>query len=302
MEALTTPCEGKGCDHHSIYHGDHNRSQHTSYHYMHDANCIRPQRFDTVSRTPDVDNLLSIQQRQLDLQCGLAFRKSDANNVWRERSVIGLAAGIEPVPQSSLDYSKQHYGNSSNSEMTRRSASNRRSCFRSHSDSLGLTKDFTDASASTTSTMATLINNYVLACQRPRPKLDQRRSANTGPYRCTFGCDYRTGRNSDWRRHEESHEPQALWLCELCCQIDPLRPFLVNRKDKFLSHVKARHNGYRPEEVLVTSRVPFAPKIAECPYCYAGLTPKNWSWDERCKHVLQHFGYQAKQPAESYVK
>lgn len=36
---------------------------------------------------------------------------------------------------------------------------------------------------------------------------NSRISVSAGPYRCTFGCRYRTKRTFDWRHHEETHEP-----------------------------------------------------------------------------------------------
>lgn len=88
---------------------------------MHDDNRVHPQRFDIVFLAPGVDKLSWTEQRQLDLQSGLAFRNFDGN-LWRE---IVLAAGIEAIPQFSLDYSKQHYGDSSKPNGTQRTTSNR---------------------------------------------------------------------------------------------------------------------------------------------------------------------------------
>ncbi|KAF2834009.1 hypothetical protein CC86DRAFT_312263 [Ophiobolus disseminans] len=132
----------------------------------------------------------------------------------------------------------------------------------------------------------TLVEKYVTACRRRRSQNDGRRSVNTGPYRCTFGCGYRTKRAFDWRRHEETHDPQELWLCTICSQKDSQNPFLVNRKDKFLKHVNDKHGGYAAEKVLDSSKVAFVPRAElACPLCGTD----SGSWDERCRHVLGHF-------------
>lgn len=130
------------------------------------------------------------------------------------------------------------------------------------------------------------IEKYVSASQRRRTQSDGRRSVNQGPYRCTFGCGYRTKRSFDWRRHEETHEPQELWLCHFCKQKGDINPFLVNRKDKFLQHVKDSHIGRDAEDVLEISFIDFRAKFnPQCPIC-----PHTFqTWDERCKHVLSHF-------------
>lgn len=131
-----------------------------------------------------------------------------------------------------------------------------------------------------------IVEKYVSGCRRRRSQNDGRRSVNTGPYRCTFGCGYRTKRAFDWRRHEETHEPQELWLCDICGQIDSHNPFLVNRKDKFLKHVADKHAEVAAETVLDKSKLEFAPRTElGCRYC----EEKSASWDERCRHVLGHF-------------
>ncbi|KAF1997542.1 hypothetical protein P154DRAFT_416191, partial [Amniculicola lignicola CBS 123094] len=131
-----------------------------------------------------------------------------------------------------------------------------------------------------------LVEKYVSACQRRRAHSDGRRKKNDGPFTCTFGCGYRTGRAFDWRRHEETHEPQELWLCSLCPQNSEQNPFLVNRKDKFLKHVKEVHKGWNADDVLQTSRVDFQAKFDPvCPICQETTE----SWDDRCKHIIGHF-------------
>ncbi|KAH7085001.1 hypothetical protein BKA63DRAFT_559665 [Paraphoma chrysanthemicola] len=130
------------------------------------------------------------------------------------------------------------------------------------------------------------VEKYVSACRRRRSQNDGRRSVNTGPFKCTFGCGYRTKRAFDWRRHEETHEPQELWLCIICIQRDANNPFLVNRKDKFLKHTTDKHADYPLEKVLEESKVDFVPRAEwSCVYC----GDENDSWDDRCRHVLAHF-------------
>ncbi|KAF2740726.1 hypothetical protein EJ04DRAFT_481963 [Polyplosphaeria fusca] len=131
-----------------------------------------------------------------------------------------------------------------------------------------------------------MVEKYVLGCKRRRAQSDGRRCVNDGPFKCTFGCSYRTKRAFDWRRHEETHEPQELWLCDLCVQNQEQNPFLVNRKDKFLKHVKDTHKDCEPEEVLIASRVDFRANFdPRCPLC----SEVTFSWDERCRHVLGHY-------------
>lgn len=131
-----------------------------------------------------------------------------------------------------------------------------------------------------------LVEKYIAACRRRRSPTDGRRSVNTGPFRCTFGCGYRTKRVFDWRRHEETHEPQELWLCAICSRNDVHNPFLVNRKDKFLKHAADKHAHQGAEEVLHKSKLAFVPRAElVCPYC----GEESASWDERCRHVLGHF-------------
>lgn len=130
------------------------------------------------------------------------------------------------------------------------------------------------------------VAKYVHASHRRRAQSDGRRTVNYGPFRCTFGCGYRTKRPFDWRRHEETHEPQELWLCHFCCQHEDQNPFLVNRRDKFLKHARDVHEGRDAEEVLDMSKLDFRANFdPSCPMC----SEVSETWDDRCKHVLGHY-------------
>ncbi|KAF1921970.1 hypothetical protein BDU57DRAFT_564223 [Ampelomyces quisqualis] len=130
-----------------------------------------------------------------------------------------------------------------------------------------------------------LVERYVSICRR-RSQNGDRRSVNTGLYRCTFGCGYCTKCVFDWRRHEETHKSQELWLCSICAAADVNNPFLVNRKDNFLKHVADKHAQMAAETLLEKGKVPFVPrKEWECARC----AEDSGSWDERCRHVLGHF-------------
>jgi hypothetical protein len=90
----------------------------------------------------------------------------------------------------------------------------------------------------------------------------------------------------DWRRHEETHSPQELWLCHYCVQNSDQTPFLVNRRDKFLRHAKEIHKEREAEDVLDISRVDFHPEFdPHCPLCPDTTS----SWEDRCKHIIAHF-------------
>lgn len=131
-----------------------------------------------------------------------------------------------------------------------------------------------------------MVDKYVRSSQRRRATSDGRRTVNAGPYRCTFNCGYATKRAFDWQRHEETHEPQKLWLCHYCRQNDDSNPFLVNRKDKFLKHARDAHEARDPEEVLDMSKLRFNAKFdPQCPLC----PQRHDTWEERCQCVLNHY-------------
>ncbi|ORY08931.1 hypothetical protein BCR34DRAFT_469593, partial [Clohesyomyces aquaticus] len=131
-----------------------------------------------------------------------------------------------------------------------------------------------------------LVEAYVKGAKRPRARKDGRRKKNEGPFQCTFGCGYRTERAFDWRRHEETHEPQELWLCHLCRQTREKSPYLVNRKDKFIKHAKHVHKGWEPEHLLSMSNTSFNANMdPECPFCDEHFN----SWEDRCQRILAHY-------------
>lgn len=154
--------------------------------------------------------------------------------------------------------------------------------------------NYDDANAHLPASALAFVQKYITSCHRSRPRNDGRRSVNTGPYRCTFGCGYRTKRVFDWRRHEETHEPQELWLCLFCAKEKSDNPFLVSRKDKFLRHARECHEDVPADQVLGRSKVDFVPLgDLECPRCGQGCD----SWDERCRHVLGHFDEEDELPS-----
>ena len=131
-----------------------------------------------------------------------------------------------------------------------------------------------------------LIEKYVRPSHRRRTQSDGRRRINKGPYACTFGCGYQTKRTFDWRRHEETHQPQRLWLCHACREPPCRNPFLVNRSDKLLQHIKDSHKGSDAESVLEASDLKFrADFVRKCHLCEEQFG----NWDERCKHILRHY-------------
>ncbi|KAF2709338.1 hypothetical protein K504DRAFT_345106, partial [Pleomassaria siparia CBS 279.74] len=180
--------------------------------------------------------------------------------------VNALATLIHSSPQIILEYIHNKFA------LTRTSSATSGYSFKEKNRHLGASLD--------------AVERYVIACHRRRAPNDGRRKINIGPYRCTYGCGYRTKRPFDWRRHEETHEPQELWLCHFCRQNEHQNPFLVNRKDKFLSHSKSAHKDWDPEQVSMMSKLDFHAKFdPKCPICPETTD----SWNDRCKHIIRHF-------------
>lgn len=130
------------------------------------------------------------------------------------------------------------------------------------------------------------VEKYIQSAQGRLSRNDGRRRVNDGPLLCSFGCGYHTKRPYDWRRHEETHCPQDLWMCAVCRQEDEQNAFLVNRKDKCLKHVRNKHQNYNEEEVVDKSNLGFCGGTSfRCPHCAVVMA----TWEERCKHVLLHY-------------
>ncbi|KAF2466175.1 uncharacterized protein BDR25DRAFT_194397, partial [Lindgomyces ingoldianus] len=131
-----------------------------------------------------------------------------------------------------------------------------------------------------------LVEKYIQVCKRRRAQSDGRRVVTVGPFKCTFGCGRSTKYSFDWRRHEELHEPQELWLCYLCLEGKEPNPFLIGRRDKFIKHAKDYHKSLEHELVLERSKLDFRPNIQlQCPFCSKCFK----SWDKRCRHILSHY-------------
>jgi hypothetical protein len=270
-------------------------------HSLHDRNIAFPlQYLNTVESDTDRDHpapdtcklelgILTSKQKSFLWQWHRDFGQAGCDLSLSNERIRGLATAIETSPQLTAQYIKvQHKnhidtGQPSDVKRPRNVRLEHHFLTRRPSDIHSLA----DANPHLSTTTLSLVERYVAACRRRRSQTDGRRSVNKGPFRCTFGCGYETKRAFDWRRHEETHEPQELWLCNICRQRDTLNPFLVNRKDKFLRHVSDKHGEVGVEEVLDKSKVDFRPRAVQgCPLCEL---EKSWSWDERCKHVLGHF-------------
>jgi hypothetical protein len=214
-----------------------------------------------------------------------AVNKQDASPA--DESIHALATLVLSPTQSIRDFLHTEYPPLLSAVIASPlSSSTRPSSTQSHSPS-HRTYTLREANHHLRSDVLALVEKYVTSCRRRRrPQKDGRRSVNEGPFKCTYGCGYRTKRAFDWKRHEETHEPQELWLCHLCHQPNEPNPFLVNRKDKFLRHVKDAHQRWEPETVLEMSKVDFRADFGErCGWC----EEVSGTWDERCRHVLAHF-------------
>jgi hypothetical protein len=130
------------------------------------------------------------------------------------------------------------------------------------------------------------VEKYIDSAHCRRSEKDGRRRRNEGHLRCTFGCVYHTKRPYDWKRHEETHLPQDLWLCYLCCQKSEEKTFLVNRKDKFSKHVELVHKEFGKGDVLEWSKLKFHAETSfACPFCEV----LEKTWEGRCRHVQAHY-------------
>jgi hypothetical protein len=205
-----------------------------------------------------------------------------------EEPMIAFATAIQVRPEIVVDYVRRRRDSTDTTDHATSVEREDQDSPRSDGTNHDRTDTYTLAGANShlPSPTLNLIDKYISACRRRRSPNDGRRSVNTGPYRCTFDCGYRTRRAFDWRRHEETHEPQELWLCCICSHNDMVNPFLVNRKDKFLKHAADKHADSRAERILDKSKLAFVPRAElGCRYC----EEECGNWDERCRHVLGHF-------------
>jgi hypothetical protein len=271
-----------------VLHREHDSNEVTTIGAAQNADTAQRHQYMTIdglSRAHEKQVLLSKKQQRLVGQWYEDFAQPALVPLHSDEYIVALAKAIQAQPQLVLQYIEQRRernGTTENSINTEQQE--RLSCPSLHSTDPNIEPySLTQANEHLDPTTLIQVEKYVSACRRRRSQNDGRRSVNTGPYRCTFGCGYRTKRAFDWRRHEETHEPQELWLCTICTSNNP---FLVNRKDKFLKHVTDKHMEHTAEQVLDKSKVAFVPRVElGCTICDVASS----SWDERCRHVLGHF-------------
>ena len=214
------------------------------------------------------------------------FAKENSGSSLAYENVNALATLMQVTPQLVMEHTQQHFFVGPTTNAPNSSQISGSSIFTEPSSSSTSGYSLVEANRHLPMNILEIVDKYILACHRRRPQTDGRRSVNQGAFRCTYGCGYRTKRLFDWRRHEETHEPQELWLCHLCGQSQDQNPFLVNRRDKFLGHSKSSHKEWDPETVLEMSKLTFYANFnPQCPIC----PEKLGTWDERCKHIQQHY-------------
>jgi hypothetical protein len=214
------------------------------------------------------------------------FAKGNSGSSLAYENVNALATLMQVAPQLVMEYTQQRFVVGPTTNASNSSQISGCSVFADSSSSFTSGYSLVEANRHLPTTILEMVEKYILACHRRRPQSDGRRRVNQGAFRCTYGCGYQTKRLFDWRRHEETHEPQELWLCHLCGQSQDQNPFLVNRRDKFLGHSKSSHKEWDPEAVLEMSKLTFHANFnPQCPICPERLG----SWDERCKHIQQHY-------------
>jgi hypothetical protein len=243
---------------------------------------------DGTDRTEEENLLLTKRQHRLLISWYEDFAHLSVAPSLSDEPMIAFAAAIQARSKTVIDCVRQWRNSIDTEEHTTSVEGEDQDSPRSDGTDYNNTESYTLAGANShlPPLALNLIDKYISACRRRRSPNDGRRSVNTGPYRCTFDCGYRTKRAFDWRRHEETHEPQELWLCCICSQNDIVNPFLVNRKDKFLKHAADKHTGSRAETILDKSKLAFVPRAElGCRYC----EEESGNWDERCRHVLGHF-------------
>jgi hypothetical protein len=273
--------------------GGHDTDKGKAWGPLWDASTVerhRSRRLGTPTPADREQTPLTKEQRELLQQWYEGFGRPLVAPTLPDEHIVAFATAIRIKPEVVMDYVRRRRksnGTTDHSVDAKQPGEDTMLCSVELMQPSSETYTLATANKHLPPTILPIVERYVSGCSRRRSQNDGRRSVNKGPYRCTFGCGYRTKRAFDWRRHEETHEPQELWLCKICGHNDTHNPFLVNRKDKFLKHVTDKHgSSAAAETVLDKSKLEFVPRATlGCLFCEV----KSVNWDERCRHVLGHF-------------
>lgn len=111
-------------------------------------------------------------------------------------------------------------------------------------------------------------------------KRERGERAPDAKYECTQRCGYRTDRQDDWARHEQTHCPQKFYVCKLCK--DEPKPWVTHRKDKLTKHAREHHFRTGIESACqVDFKVDFK---RGCGFCGR----KFRTWEHRMKSICLH--------------
>ncbi|MCJ1388650.1 hypothetical protein MMC18_001499 [Xylographa bjoerkii] len=130
-------------------------------------------------------------------------------------------------------------------------------------------------------------------CKRPKAHLAKGKApVSTAkdvlkPFACSHRCGARFAKKGAWEKHEQTHYPQRLWVCnkEMCR--DTKRVWL--RKDRFKDHLincheykKVTNEDYKASYMPISSRYP---KTCHFPGCPARFD----EWKDRIDHIAGHY-------------
>ena len=120
----------------------------------------------------------------------------------------------------------------------------------------------------------------------------------TGPrtFSCTLehGCRRSFAKKGDWKRHENTHYPQEIWLCSHeTCTSKPIKHKTFLRRDRFAQHYRDAHGNGNNIPIVAADSYRLAVHGSKWPRkCPFQECPKSNfpSFDDRLEHVArEHF-------------
>jgi hypothetical protein len=120
----------------------------------------------------------------------------------------------------------------------------------------------------------------------------KKKETNEGNQQCIYrpSCRPRFIDFYNWQRHIEISQPQNIWFCRRCGNIEhPTAKNLLTRKDKFLNHLRKCHTDWDNPEALMACKISYdAPFKKRCGFCGRNEFLAT-SFEHRLRHIMGHF-------------
>ena len=113
--------------------------------------------------------------------------------------------------------------------------------------------------------------------------------ATNGKWKCTLGCNWSHKDKGNWKRHERTHYPPEIWLCNHSdCSNKTYRARASFRKDLAKRHFRSKHNQELNDSEIEIYRKVVPDSLFPRRCCFYNCDHNFATFDDRSSHIETH--------------